>query len=88
MSDEVTSSLGEKLLLAVQNLWKDVNSQGKVLDHHGQEIEKLKRTLEALQAQVHGLKSSKGKAIATNARLRAAVEESEAKLSQIDGKLN
>ena len=88
MSDEATSSLGEKLFLAVQNLWKEVIGQGKVLDHHGQQIEDLKKKYEALQSQVHGLKSSKGKAIATNARLRAAVEEAETKLSQIDGKLN
>ncbi len=42
MSDEADSSLGEKLLQGVKNLWSEVNSQGKVLNHHGQEIDALR----------------------------------------------
>ena len=88
MSDEAESSLGERLLQGVRNLWNEVNGQGKVLDHHGQEIEALKVRMRSLESQVHGLKSSKGKALANNSRLRAAVTEAESKLQQIDSRLN
>ena len=88
MSDEAVSSLGEKLLQSVRNLWTDVNGNGRVLDHHGQEIEALKTRMRSLESQVHGLKSTKGKALANNARLNAAINEAESKLQQIDSKLN
>jgi len=88
LSDEAETSLGERLLQGVKNLWSEVNSQAKVLDHHGHEIEALKARMDGLESQVHGLKSSKGKALANNSRLRAAVEEAESKLSQIGNVLN
>jgi hypothetical protein len=88
MSDDAASSLGEKLLQAVLNLWNEVNGHGKILDHHGQEIEALKVQMKTLESKVHGLKTSKGKALAKNARLRIAIDEAEGKLRQIDAKLN
>ena len=88
MSDEAVSSLGERILQGVQNLWNEINGQGKVLDHHGQEIEVLKIRMRSLERQVHGLKSSKGKALANNFRLRAAVTEAESKLQQVESYLN
>ncbi len=88
MSDEAESSLGERLLQAVRNLWQEVNGQSKVLDHHGQEIEALKGRMLTLERQVHGLKSSKGRALANNARLKASVTEAEDKLRQIGNSLN
>lgn len=88
MSDEADSSLGEKLLQGVKNLWSEVNSQGKVLNHHGQEIDALRSRLRALESQVHGLKSSKGRAIANNARLKGSLTEAEVKLQKIAQTLN
>lgn len=88
MIDEAESSLGERLLQGIINLWNEVNSQGKVLDHHGREIQALKIRMRSLESQVHGLKSSKGKSIANNSRLRAAVTEAESKLQQINSRLN
>ncbi len=88
MTDEADSTLGEKLLYAVGNLWNEVNGQGKVLDHHGGEIAGLQVQMKKLKSQVHGLKSSQGKARASNSRLGAALDEAETKLQQIDSRLN
>ena len=88
MSDEDTLSLGERLRNGVLNLWQKVNTQEKVLAHHGQEIEAMKAEMRSLKSQVHGLKSSRGKAIAHNARLKAAISEADSKLEQISSALN
>lgn len=88
MSDEDTLSLGERLQAGVQNLWRKVNSQDKVLAHHGQELEALKAEMRSLKSQVHGLKSSRGKALARSSRLQAAVADAESRLEQIDSALN
>jgi cell division protein FtsB len=88
MDDEAASTLGERLLSAVTNLWNSVNSNTKVLDHHGQEIEALKARMRSLERKVHGLKSTKGKAIAQNARLRATITDAESKLDKIGSILN
>ncbi len=75
------SNLGEKLLQAVRNLWKVVNSQGS-------DIADIQRRLDALESQVHGLKVSRGRAKAKSARLEAALSESEQTLSEIRSRVN
>lgn len=88
MSDKETLSLGERLWLAVTNLWQRVNSQEKVLDHHSQQIEALRGEFADLKRQVHGLKVSRGKALAQNARLKETIAEAESGLAQIDRALH
>lgn len=88
MGDEAESSLGERLLQGVRNLWNEVNRHDKVLDHHGVEIENLKSKLRRLESQVHGLKSSKGKLLASNTRMRENIREAEEKLQRINNVLN
>jgi predicted nucleic acid-binding Zn-ribbon protein len=88
MSDEAESSLGDRLLLGVRNLWSEVGDQRKVLDHQGHEFEGMKRRLKALESEVHGLKSSKGRAIANNSRLKGSLAEAEDKLHKISQALN
>ena len=88
MSDDADSSLGERLLEGVRNLWYTVNNHSKVLDHHGQEIESMKRQLDVFERQIHGLKSSKGRAIAKNARLAASLAEADEKICQIAATIN
>ena len=75
MSDDAQSSLGEKLLAAVQNLWTTVIGQGKVLDHQGGEIAAIQTRLSALESQVHGLKTSRGMSQAKLARAEAQLNE-------------
>ena len=65
MSDDderAASTLGERLLTGVRNLWKEVNRHGKVIDHHGGEIEEPKKRLAALERQARGLRVSRGRA--------------------------
>jgi phage shock protein A len=88
MSDQAESSLGDRLLEAVQNLWREVIGQGKVVNHQGQEIEALKVRMSSLERQLHGLKTARGRAIASNARLKASIAETETKLHAISDRLN
>lgn len=88
MSDDAASTLGEKLAQGVRNLWTDVNSQRKVLNHYGQEIEALRARMNSLESQIRGLKSTKGKALASNKQLKASLTEAENKLQQISNALN
>jgi hypothetical protein len=43
--EQAELTLGERLLVGVRNLWKEVNRHDKVLDHHGEDIEDIKRRL-------------------------------------------
>ncbi len=88
MSDDESLTLGERLLAGVLNLWQQVNNQGKVLDHHGRDIEALRRELAALKGQVHGLKVSRGRAMAHNARLQKTIADAESGLKRIDTALH
>ena len=36
--EKAASTLGERLLAGVMNLWDEIKRLGKVLDYHGQEI--------------------------------------------------
>jgi len=86
MSDELT--LGEKLRLGVINLWKTVNGHGKILDHHGREIEDLRRRMNDYDRQLHSLRTSRGIQRARNQRLEVALDEAEQKLTEIRNKLD
>ena len=79
--EQAASSLGEKLLMGVRNLWNEVHRQRKVLDHHGRDIEDLRRRVAALESQMHGLRISRGRAKAKSARLEAALAESDEKIA-------
>jgi len=79
--DQVQSNLGDRLLEGVRNLWQRVNALGKISDHHGHEIETIKRELSSLKSQVHGLKVSRGKA-------RAKAERAWQELEQLERRLN
>jgi septal ring factor EnvC (AmiA/AmiB activator) len=75
------SSLGERLLQGVRNLWKTVNSQG--LD-----IIEIEKRVASLERELHGLKVSRGRAKAKSSRLEAALTESEQKIADIRSRLN
>jgi phage shock protein A len=79
--DDAQSSLGEKLLAAVQSLWGAVNG-------HSGSIAELRQRMDRLETQVHGLKVSRGRARAKNSRLEVALTEAESKLSDIRVRLN
>jgi len=81
--EEQAASLGERLLTGVRNLWSEVHRHEKVIDHHGQEIEELRKRLKALENQAHGLRVSRGRAKAKNAKLEAALAESAETISAI-----
>lgn len=80
-SDEAQSSLGERLLAGVTNLWK-------VSKQHGTDIEEIRRRLNDLEGQVHSLKTSRGIARARNARLEQTLAQAESKLADIRSTLN
>jgi predicted nucleic acid-binding Zn-ribbon protein len=86
--ERAESSLGERLLEGVLNLWKEVNSLNKVSDHHGLEIETIKQRMKALEREVHGLRVSRGRAKAKNTRLEASLVKSENMLSEIKSVIN
>ncbi len=79
--DQALSSLGEKLLAAVRNLWHAVN--GNTAD-----IDQLRRRMDRLESELHGLKVSRGKARAKSGRIAAALAEAEGKLSDIRNRLH
>ena len=58
--DQAASSLGERLLDGVRNLWRETSRLDKVNYHHGQEIEALRARMTALESAVRGLKSLSG----------------------------
>ncbi|MGE5268540.1 MAG: hypothetical protein ACM3JG_02585 [Thiohalocapsa sp.] len=86
--EKAASTLGERLLAGVTNLWMEVKRLGKVLDHHGQEIEALKARMLTLERETKGLRIARGKAKAKSARLEAALVESETKLAEIKAVLH
>jgi len=86
--DAEVSSLGQRLLEGVRNLWSETNRLSKVTDHQGMDIEALKRRMDALESEVRGLKISRGKAVARNARLQGYLNEAVSKLDDIHRKLN
>jgi predicted nucleic acid-binding Zn-ribbon protein len=89
------SSLGERLLTAVQNLWTKVidldtktKNTGKVVAHQAQEIEVIKKDIAALRAQIHGLKVSRGRALAKNTRLQQQIAEAERTLVEAERRVH
>lgn len=92
---EPNSSLGERLLVGVRNLWTTVKElqvaqqrADKVALHQGGEIEQFKRDItrdiQAIRREIHGLKVSRGRALAKNARLVRQIAEAESGLSEIE----
>lgn len=82
MQDDVAlSSLGDRLLAAVRNLWRAVNSNSA-------EISQIQARVAALESDLRSLKISRGKAKAKNIRLEAALSEAETKISDIRRRLN
>lgn len=81
--DEQATSLGERLLTGVRNLWNEVHRHDKVLDQHGWEIERLRRRLDAFEHEARGLRISRGRAKAKSARLEAALAESDETIAAI-----
>jgi hypothetical protein len=74
--DEQATTLGERLLTGVRNLWSEVHRHDKVLDRHGRDIEDLRRRLAALESEAQGLRISRGRPKAKSARLETALAES------------
>jgi hypothetical protein len=84
------STLGERLLEGVLNLWQEIRAlkegqrkQGKVLDHHGLELEALKQKFVSLEKQVRGLKVSRGKALTAKRRAEEALEAARVDLGKL-----
>jgi hypothetical protein len=86
--EQAASTLGERLLTGVRNLWRDVHRHDTVIDHQGREIEDLKRRLVALECDMQGLRISRGRARAKSAKLEAALAESANMLTEIKSVLN
>lgn len=86
--EKAASTLGERLLAAVINLWNEVHRHEKVIDHHGQELEALKKRVLALESETKGLRISRGRTKAKNTRLETALAETETKLAEIKAVLN
>jgi chromosome segregation ATPase len=92
---EPNSSLGEKLLIGVRNLWARVialetagQRTEKVVAHQGTEIEEIKGEIVALRRQVHGLKTSRGRTRAKNVRLERQITEAEITLSEAERRVH
>ena len=92
---EPNSSLGECLLVGVRNLWHRVREleasqlrTEEVVGYQGRDIAQIKREVLALRREIHGLKISRGRALAKNARLAQQTADAESDLSQIERHLN
>jgi len=83
--DDEALSLGERLLMGVRGLWGETNRLSKIADHHGVELEDLKRRMSSLEKQIHGLKVSRGRAVAKSARLQDYLSEAVSKLETFTG---
>jgi septal ring factor EnvC (AmiA/AmiB activator) len=81
--EKAASSLGERLLAGVRNLWADVQRLSKVINHQGQEIEDIKRRVDAAERELKSLRISRGMQRAKNAKLEASLAESATKLKDI-----
>jgi hypothetical protein len=86
--EHAASTLGERLLAGVRTLWREVHRHEKVIDYQGEQIEDLKTRLLSLEREMQGLRISRGRAKAKNAKLEAALAESAAKLTEIKSVLN
>lgn len=86
--EQAASTLGERLLNGVRNLWKEVSSHGKVLAHHSMELEAVKKRVASLEREAQKLRISRGMAKAKSAKLKSALSESDKKLSEIRSMLN
>jgi hypothetical protein len=86
--EHAASTLGERLLVGVRKLWREVHRHGKVIDYQGEQIEDLKKRLRSFERDMQGLRISRGRAKAKSAKLEAALTESAAKLAEIKSVLN
>jgi hypothetical protein len=92
---EPNSSLGDRLLAGVRNLFARVKAienasdrTKKVVDQQGIEIEQIRAELKRLQSEIRGIKISRGQARAKNARLREQISEAKRLLPEIEKHLN
>jgi chromosome segregation ATPase len=92
---EPNSTLGDRLLAGVRNLWKrvqaleaDNRNTKKVVDNTALEFEELKRQVAALRRDVHGAKVARGRARAKSARLEQQLAEAERLLSESEMRLH
>lgn len=88
---EPNSTLGERLLTGVRNLWIKVKEleasrhrADKVADQQGRDIEEIKVAVWLLRHEIRGLKISLGRALAKNARLAQQIAEAESALTEIE----
>ena len=96
---EPRSSLGDRLVLAVRNLWARVKvleteaaQTRKIVDHQGGAIEavraEMRSEMREIRSQLHGLKVSRGRALAKNTRLQQQIAEAEGLLSETEKRLH
>lgn len=92
---EPNSSLGDRLLAAVRNLWTRVEAietasgrTKKVVDQQGREIEQIKLEFKKLKSEIRGLKISRGHAKAKNSRISKQLAEADRLMPQIEKRLN
>lgn len=78
---QATSTLGERLLSAVRNLWK-------VTDNNTMEIDAIKRRLSEVESDMRGLKISRGRAISKSRRLSNMVAEADNEIERLRARLN
>jgi phage shock protein A len=81
--EKAASTLGDRLLTGVRTLWKEVSTLKKTTNYAGTELEALKERVTVLERDMKRLKISKGMAKAKSAKLKAALVESDKKLSEI-----
>ena len=96
---EPNSSLGERLINGVRNLWRRVIAleetsaeTRKIVDHQGAEIEAIRAEFRAeladLRRQLRGAKIGRGRAVAKSARLQQQITEAEKLLSETEKRLH
>lgn len=79
--EQAASTLGDRLLSAVRNLWK-------VTDNNTMEIDAIKRRLSEVESDMRGLKISRGRAIAKSRRLSNIVAEADGEIQRLRARLN
>ncbi len=69
------SSLGKRLAAGVRNLWSEVQRITKVQHAQAAEIAAIQAQIREMERELHGLRVSRGKAVAAKQRLEAEVQQ-------------